>query len=191
MNLRKTVLLVATLNIIYFGVEFYFGRVYHSVSLLGDSIDFLEDASVNLLIALAIGWSVSRRQKTSYFLAAILLVPGIAFIWNALNQFSNPEVPYGSKMGYIGIGALIVNLSCAFMIAKHRKEEGGLVMAAFYSARNDAMANILIIAAGIFTTFQPSVWPDLIVGIFIFLMNADAAKEIISASRNENKEHRA
>ncbi|MBU3642696.1 MAG: cation transporter [Candidatus Nanopelagicaceae bacterium] len=191
MTLRKTVLIVATLNLLYFCIEFYYGRRYHSVSLLGDSIDFLEDASVNILIALAIGWSITRRQKTSYLLAAILLVPGIAFIWNALNQFSNPEVPDGSKMGYVGIGALVVNVSCAFMIAKHRKEQGGLVMAAFYSARNDAMANILIIGAGIFTTFQPSVWPDLIVGIFIFLMNADAAKEIITASRAENKDHRA
>lgn len=58
MNLRKTVLTVATLNLIYFLVEFYFGRLYDSVALLSDSIDFLEDASINILIALAIGWSL-------------------------------------------------------------------------------------------------------------------------------------
>lgn len=64
-------------------------------------------------------------------------------------------------------------------------------MAAYYSARNDAIANLLIIGTGVLTLFYPSYWPDLIVGLAIFAMNADAAKEIIDASKNEEKPHRA
>ncbi len=191
MNLRKTVIFVATLNLIYFCVEYYFGQLYDSVALIGDSIDFLEDASVNILIAFAIGWSMRKRQITSYVLALLLLLPGIAFLWNAINQLLSPEIPAGEGMGFVGLGALVVNLSCAFLIAKHRKEEGGLVSAAYYSARNDAMANVLIIAAGLFTLRYPSIWPDLLIGIFIFLMNADAAKEILETAHRESKEHRA
>ncbi len=191
MNLRKTVLVVASLNLLYFGVEFYYGHLFDSVALVGDSIDFLEDASVNILIALAIGWSLKRRRQTSYALALLLLLPGVAFLWNAIHQLFSPEVPQGKGMGIVGAGALIVNLVCAFLIAKHRSEEGGLVTAAFYSARNDAIANIMIISAGAFTLRYPSIWPDLIIGAAIFIMNADAAKEIIEASRNEGKEHRA
>jgi Co/Zn/Cd efflux system component len=159
--------------------------------LIGDSIDFLEDASVNILIAFAIGWSMRKRQITSYALALLLLLPGIAFLWNAINQLLSPEIPAGEGMGFVGLGALVVNLSCAFLIAKHREEEGGLVSAAYYSARNDAMANVLIIAAGLFTLRYPSIWPDLLIGIFIFLMNADAAKEILETAHKEGKEHRA
>lgn len=191
MNLRRTVLFVATLNLIYFCVEYYYGQLYDSVALIGDSIDFLEDASVNILIAFAIGWSMRKRQITSYALALLLLLPGIAFLWNAINQLLIPEIPAGEGMGFVGLGALVVNLSCAFLIAKHRKEEGGLVSAAYYSARNDAMANVLIIAAGLFTLRYPSIWPDLLIGIFIFLMNADAAKEILETTHKEGKEHRA
>lgn len=191
MNLRKTVLVVATLNLLYFAVEFYFGKRYNSISLIGDSIDFLEDASVNILIALAIGWSLKRRQQTSYALAGLLLVPGMAFIWNASHQLFSPEVPAGQGMSLVGVGALIVNLTCAFLIARHKSEEGGLVVAAYYSARNDAVANILIIAAGFTTLRYPSIWPDMAIGILIFLMNADAAKEIIETTRDEGKEHRA
>jgi Co/Zn/Cd efflux system component len=190
-NLRKTVLLVATLNLIYFCVEYYYGQLYDSVALIGDSIDFLEDASVNILIAFAIGWSMRKRQMTSYVLALLLLLPGIAFLWNAINQLLSPEIPAGEGMGFVGLGALAVNLSCAFLIAKHRKEEGGLVSAAYYSARNDAMANVLIIAAGLFTLRYPSIWPDLLIGIFIFVMNADAAKEILETAHKDGKEHRA
>lgn len=191
MNLRKTVLIVAALNFIYFGIENYFGHLYNSVALIGDSVDFLEDASINILIALAIGWSLKKRRYTSYALALLLLVPGIAFLWNAIHQFLSPEVPEGRGMGIVGFGALLVNTFCAFLIARHRKEEGGLVTAAYYSARNDAMANVLIIGAGLFTLRYPSIWPDLIIGIFIFAMNADAAKEILETTYKEGKEHRA
>jgi Co/Zn/Cd efflux system component len=190
-NLRKTVLVVASLNLLYFVVEFYYGHLFNSVALVGDSIDFLEDASVNILIALAIGWSLKKRKQTSYFLALLLLLPGIAFLWNAIHQLFTPEVPQGKGMGVVGLGALLVNLSCAFLIAKHRREEGGLVTAAFYSARNDAVANVLIISAGLFTLKYPSIWPDLLIGVVIFTINADAAKEVINASRNEGGEHRA
>ena len=191
MNLRKSVLLVATLNLIYFVVEYYFGQLYDSVALIGDSVDFLEDASINILIAFAIGWSLKKRRYTCYALALLLLVPGIAFLWNAIHQFLSPEVPEGRGMGIVGFGALLVNTTCALLIARHRKEEGGLVTAAYYSARNDAMANVLIIGAGLFTLRYPSIWPDLLIGIFIFLMNADAAKEILEMSHKEGKEHRA
>lgn len=191
MNLRKTVLTVATLNLFYFVVEFYFGRLYDSVALIGDSIDFLEDASINILIALAIGWSLRKRQVVTYFLAILLLVPGVAFLWNAIHQILSPEIPVGEGMSVVGFGALIINVFCAFLIARHRSEEGGLVMAAFYSARNDAIANLFIIGAGFITVLTPSIWPDLIIGIAIFVMNADAAKEVIEASRKEVNEHRS
>jgi len=191
MNLRKTVLTVATLNLIYFLVEFYFGRLYDSVALLSDSIDFLEDASINILIALAIGWSIRKRQTVTYLLALLLLVPGIAFLWNAFDQLFNPDIPVGQGMSVVGFGALIVNVFCAFLIARHRSEEGGLVMAAFFSARNDAIANLLIIIAGFVTVLSPSIWPDFIIGIAIFLMNADAAKVVIESSRKEGRAHRS
>ena len=122
MNLRKTVLLVANLNLFYFVVEYYFGQLYDSVALIGDSVDFLEDASINILIAFAIGWSLKKRRYTSYALALLLLVPGIAFLWNAIHQFLSPEVPEGRGMGIVGFGALLVNTTCALLIARHRKK---------------------------------------------------------------------
>lgn len=47
---RRFVLIVALLNLGYFGVEFAVALSIGSVSLFADSVDFLEDASVNLLI---------------------------------------------------------------------------------------------------------------------------------------------
>ena len=183
-------LIVAALNLAYFAVELYFGQRFGSVALIADSVDFFEDASVNILIALAIGWSLARRKAVSYFLALLLFIPGVAFLWSAVSQFLEPQAPEGSVMGFVGLGALAVNVFCAFLVARHRTELGGLVMAAFYSARNDAIANILIIVAGLITLWRPTIWPDLVVGIVIFMLNADAAVKIIEASSKEGH-HRA
>jgi hypothetical protein len=59
-NLRKVVIIVAVLNLAsYFGVQFAVALAIDSVSPFADSVDFLEDASVNFLIAIALGWSAT------------------------------------------------------------------------------------------------------------------------------------
>ena len=59
--LRRVVARVAVLNLTYFGVEFGVALAIGSVSLFADSIDFLEDTSVNFLILIALGWGARRR----------------------------------------------------------------------------------------------------------------------------------
>ena len=86
-----------------------------------------------------------------------------------------------------GLGALAVNMTCAFMLVRYRHQGGSLTRAAFLSARNDAFANIAIIAAGLLTAFfWSTAWPDLIVGLGIGVMNADAAREVWIAARQEH-----
>jgi len=63
--LRRTVQLVALLNLGYFGVEFAVALTIGAVSLFADSVDFLEDASINLLISVALLWSAARRANSA------------------------------------------------------------------------------------------------------------------------------
>ncbi|MGI8527075.1 MAG: cation transporter [Pseudolabrys sp.] len=186
--LRKTVRLVAALNLGYFGVEFAVALTIGSVSLLADSVDFLEDASINLLILLALGWTARNRARLGMALAGILLAPGIATLWTAWVKFNIPVAPAPLPLTLTGAGALGVNLSCAFLLAQHRHHAGSLTKAAFLSARNDALANVAIIGAGLTTAYMPSAWPDLIVGLGIAAMNADAARAVYSAARAEHAE---
>lgn len=186
-ELRKTVILVALLNLAYFGVEFTVARAIGSVSLFADSVDFLEDTAVNLLIALALGWSVVRRARVGMVLAALLLVPGLAILWTAWAKFQAPLPPEPFALSVTGAGALMVNLSCAYLLARFRSHSGSLTKAAFLSARNDALANVAIIGAGLVTALTLSGWPDLVVGLGIAAMNADAAKEVWEAARAEQQ----
>lgn len=186
-SLRRTVRLVAVLNLAYFGVEFTVALAIGSVSLFADSVDFLEDASVNLLIFAALGWTARNRARLGMALAGILLIPGLATLWMAWEKFTVPVAPDPTPLSLAGAGALVVNLSCALMLARYRQHGGSLTKAAFLSARNDALANVAIIGAGLMTAFLwRSAWPDLVVGLGIAAMNADAAREVFRAARAEH-----
>lgn len=186
--LRRVVMTVALANLIYFGVEFAVALSIGSVSLFADSVDFLEDTSVNFLILVALGWSARSRARVGMALAAILLVPAVATIWTAWQKFTAPVAPAPFALSLTGLGALVVNLSCAFLLAQFRHHSGSLTKAAFLSARNDAIANVAIVGAGLVTAFLwPSAWPDLVVGLGIAVMNADAAREVWTAAREEHR----
>ena len=186
-DLRRVVIIVAVLNLAYFGVEFSVALAIGSVSLFADSIDFLEDASVNLLIAAALAWTATARARVGMALAGILLIPGLATLWAVWLKIEAPLPPAALPLSLTGAGALAINLSCAYMLARFRAHAGSLTRAAFLSARNDAVANIAIIAAGLVTAYTRSAWPDLIVGIGIGALNFDAAREVWRAAREEHQ----
>src|SRR3546814_2240775 len=97
--------------------------------------------------------------------AGILRRPGLATLWTAWAKLCAPVAPDPMTLSLTGLGALAVNLARAFMLARFRHHGGSLTRAAFLSARNDALANLAIIAAAIVSVFVwRSAWPDLIVG---------------------------
>lgn len=190
-SLRRAVLAVAILNLGYFFVEFAAAVSIASVSLFADSIDFLEDTSVNLLILFALGWSLRARSRVGMMLAVILLAPGLAALWTLWQKIASPLPPEPITLSVVGAGALLVNVTCAFILARFRKASGSLTKAAFLSARNDAYANIAIIGAGVLTAYTLSIWPDVTVGLGIAAMNATAAKEVWEAARQEQRDGQA
>ncbi|HEV2680653.1 MAG TPA: cation transporter, partial [Rhodanobacter sp.] len=158
-----------------------------SVSLFADSVDFLEDASVNLLILLALGWSLKARARVGMGLAGILLVPALATLWALWSKFQLPTPPAPLPLTVTGFGAMLVNLGCAMLLMRYRHHGGSLTRAAFLSARNDVFANIAIVIAGAATAMTHAVWPDMVVGAGIMLINADAAREVWHAARSEHR----
>lgn len=186
--LRRAVLVVALANLAYGIVEFIVALRIGSVSLFADSIDFFEDSAVNILIFFALAWSSQVRARIGMVLAGILLIPAAAAVWAAAQKLLTPVAPDSFVLGLTGLGALAVNLLCAIFLTKFRSHSGSLTRAAFLSARNDVLANVAIIAAGVVTAYiWLSAWPDLLVGIGIACLNAGAAREVWKAAQNERE----
>jgi Co/Zn/Cd efflux system component len=184
--LRRTVLVVALLNLAYFGVEFAVALHIGSVSLFSDSVDFLEDASVNILIFLALNWAPRARARLGMALAGILLVPALAVLWSLWTKFAAPMPPEPVQLSLTGLGAIIITGAGALMLARFRTLGGSLTRAAYLWAPNDVLANIAIVAAGLVTAAWPSIWPDVVVGLGIAAMNLDAAREVWEAAHEEH-----
>ena len=186
-SLRRTLLIVALLNFSYFFIELLAAVKISSVSLFADSIDFLEDTFVNLLILFSFLISSTLRPKLSKILAIVILLPGLTALWAAWEQIVSPLPPEAFKLTLVGFGALLTNITCTIILMKFRKNNKSLIKAAFLSARNDVLANLIIIAAGIIIMIYPSIWPDLIAGLIIFLINFDAAYKVYQIANSEDK----
>lgn len=84
---------------------------------------------------------VDARPLAGIALALILLVPGLATLWTAWEKFNSPVPPQPRARMLTGLGALAVNLSCAYMLARYRHHSGSPTRAAFLSGRNDGMTS--------------------------------------------------
>ena len=185
-RIRRAVLIVALLNFGYFFVEFTAAIAIGSASLFADSADFLEDTAINMLVFFAVAWSAARRRKAGSVLAALILIPAIAAIVTVVLKIMNPEPPSPEGLTGVAVGALVVNLICAVILLRLRNEGSSLATGAWLAARNDALANVLIIVAGLLTFVWATAWFDIIVGAIIAAVNLSAAKEVWEESREEH-----
>jgi Co/Zn/Cd efflux system component len=118
--------------------------------------------------------------------AALLLVPSIAALWTAYDKLSHPSLADPLQLTVAAIGAFVVNGFCATLLGRIRHSGGSLSKAAFLSARNDLFANIAMIGAGLATALTVSIWPDIVVGLAIAALNANAALEVYEAAMGES-----
>ncbi len=184
-RLRRVVLVVAGLNFAYFFVELTVALAAGSVALLADSVDFLEDTSVNLLIFLALGWPLARRALMGKLMALVILGPAAMAGVQAVQRFADPVPPHVAPLVLASLGAVVVNGTSALLLATLRHHGGSLGRAAFLSARNDVLVNVSIIAMGLLTSWTGSGWPDLVLGCFIILLALHASYEVWEVSEEE------
>ena len=184
-RLRRAVLIVAALNLAYFFVEFTVALAIGSVSLLADSVDFLEDTAINVLIFIALGWSLHRQAVAGKVMAGFIVLPALAAGWQAVAKIGNPVPPDPQSLVLTAGGAVVVNLACSLVLARFRRHNSSMARAAFLSARNDVLVNLAIIAVGVVTVWTASGWPDLVLGTLIVILNVTAAKEVWETSEEE------
>ncbi len=184
-RLRRVVLVVALLNLSYFFVEITVAVAAGSVSLLADSVDFLEDTAVNLLIFVALGWPLARRAAMGKLMALVILVPASVAAVEAVRRFTDPVPPEVLPVVLASLGAIAVNGTSAWLLVRVRHHGGSLSTAAFLSARNDVLVNLAIIGMALVTLWSGSGWPDLVLGCFIILIALHAAYEVWEVSEEE------
>lgn len=189
--LRRTSLIVVALNVGFFLIEVGIALAIGSVSLFADSVDFLEDAAINMLVFFALGWTLQRRAKAGKVMAVIIAIPALAAVVMAVIKFYNPEAPDPVTLVITSGGAIVVNIACTWLLARHRDNVGSMSKAAFLAARNDIYSNAAIIAMGVLTMLWRSGWPDIVLGLFLVVLNFASAKEVWELADQEQLAARA
>lgn len=181
---RRALRWLLAVNATMFIVEIITGLLAHSTALLADSLDMLADATVYAISLAAVGGTKGSKIRAALMsgifqvtLAVLVLVDVVRrFIWG-----SDPE-PFW-MMG-IGAIALLANVCCLFLISKHR--QGDVHMrASWIFSRNDVIANLGVIVAGVMVLLFNSRLPDLIIGLLITGLVLRGGIDIIRDAKRE------
>jgi cation diffusion facilitator family transporter len=163
---RKTLLTLLLINGIMFIVEAIAGWIGESTGLLADSLDMLADASVYGVALYAVGRSPRLQSNSATASGVIQVSLGLGVLFEVVRRFIYGSEPVSFLMMSFGVVALIANLSCLLLLAKHR--EGGIHMrASWIFSTNDVIANLGIIISGGLVWYFHNRMPDLIVGTII------------------------
>ena len=66
----------------------------------------------------------------------------------------------------VGFVALLANVTCLAILAKHRKGEVHM-RASWIFSKNDVIANVGVMVAGLIILNTGSRWPDIVIGLAI------------------------
>ncbi|WP_158047439.1 cation transporter [Skermanella pratensis] len=181
---RRVLWTALAINAGMFLTELAASAAADSVSLLADSVDFLADAAnyaISLLVlGMALRWRARAALLKGVSLGAVGLWVALQTAWNAFNQ----TVPEAGIMGAIGALALAANIACALLLYFHREGDSNR-RSVWICSRNDAIANLAVMAAALGVFGTGTGWPDIAVAAIMATLAVWGASQIIRHAREE------
>ena len=181
---RKVLQIVLAINAIMFLVEGVAGALAHSTSLMADALDMFGDALVYGLSIYVITSDSRKQASASIVKGLFMLFFGAVVLGEAVYKVLNPVIPDARTIGIIGATALMANLVCFFMLYTHREDNLNM-SSTWLCSRNDLIANVGVLFAGLLTYILASKWPDIIVGVLIASLFLKSATHVISQAKLE------
>lgn len=173
---------VFVLNGAMFFVELALGLYAQSTGLIADSLDMFADAAVYGMSLYAIGKSASLKKRSARLSGYLQLILALGALLEVGRRFFYDSEPAGTLMMSVAAIALVVNVTCMVLLAKHRKGEVHMEASWIFST-NDVIANAGVILAGLLVHLTGSAYPDLLIGAIIGLIVLSGAARILRISK--------
>jgi cation diffusion facilitator family transporter len=174
--------IVLSMNAVMFLVELSTGLYFHSLALTGDSLDMLGDAMAYGSSLYVVKKGVVAKARASQFKAGLMIVLGFFFVGNAVYRVIYGGLPSSTAMSLVGGLALVSNLICLILLARHKSDDINFT-SVWLCSRNDIVANLSVIVAAGLVYLTGTNWPDIIVGIGIATLFLKSAFFILKESR--------
>ena len=172
------------INAAMFLVEIGVGIVSESTALIADSLDMLADATVYGIALYAVGRSALVKIKAAHLSGMFQILLGLSVLVEVTRRLIWGSEPESWLMMPVGVLALAANTACLMLIAKHRRGEVHM-RASWIFSKNDVIANLGIIAAGILVHVLDSRFPDLVIGAAIAILVVRGGVSIVKDAAGE------
>lgn len=183
--LKKVFWVVLVINLLMFFVEVIGGYIAHSNALLADSLDMLSDAFIYGLSLFVLAKGHEAKINASLIKGILMGLLGLFVVGEALYKIIHPVQPIGEIVSIIGAIALLANVVSLFLIMKYKDTDLN-VKSAWICSRNDVMANVSVIIAGLLVVYFNSMWPDILIGLIIaFVVLKSSTWIIIEALKHK------
>ena len=166
---RRVLLALLLINGIMFVAELGVGWWAQSTALIADALDMLADAMVYGVGLYAVGKSVLVKVHAARISGGLQILLGLLVLVDILRRIIVGSEPVSNLMMGMGFIALIANLTCLILIARHREAEVHM-RASWIFSKNDVIANLGVIVAGGLVALTGSRLPDLVIGLLVALV---------------------
>ena len=182
---RSVLVTLLAINGFMFLVEIVLGILADSTGLVADSLDMLADATVYGIALYAVGRAASVKSKAARLSGWLQIALAAGVFLDILRRFLYGSEPDFWFMFGVGIAALIANVICLALLARHRKGEVHM-RASWIFSKNDVIANLGIIVASLLVYMTDSPWPDLAIGALITVVVLRGGIQILKNSSPDN-----
>jgi Co/Zn/Cd efflux system component len=154
-----------------FLTEMIAGQMAGSQALKADALDFLAD-TVTYGLSLAVIGATLRTRASAALLKGLSLSAMALWVFGAtVYQILVLGLPRAEVMGLIGVLALAANLTSVLLLLPYKDGDAN-VRSVWLCSRNDAIGNVIVMAAAVGVWGTATAWPDLAVaaamaGIFL------------------------
>lgn len=181
---RRALWIALIVNAAMFVAELGAGEIADSRSLQADALDFFGDAA-NYAISLGVaGLALAWRARAALIKGITLAALGAYVMTGALFAVVGGASPQPEIMGGVGIAALVANVGVALMLYRLREGDAN-ARSVWICSRNDAIANIAVVAAAVGVFGTGTAWPDLIVAAIMATIGISGGVQIIRLAWNE------
>jgi len=185
---RRVLIALLLINGIMFVAELGVGWWAQSTALIADALDMLADAMVYGVGLYAVGKSSLVKVHAARISGSLQVLLGLLVLVDIVRRLIVGSEPVSILMMSMGLIALIANVTCLILIAKHREAEVHM-RASWIFSKNDVIANLGVILAGGLVAWTGSRLPDLVIGLLVALLVIRGGMLILQDAKATRTQH--
>ena len=140
-NQSKTLKIVLAINVFLFIVVFSSGLIAQSTGLMSESLDDLGDAITYALSLFVIYKSNQAKARVALFKGILILIGALFVLSQVIQNIIDHTTPIFEIMSIAGVIALVGNLTCLYLLTKHKDQDINM-SSVWECSRNDIANNI-------------------------------------------------